>query len=365
MKAAAENQNSGASIARWHVGPVHGSVIALIAVAVVALFASVALTGCSDDATKTTAGQQDFSPVRIGTMPTEDFLPMWAAEKDGDFEGADVNAELLTFDSAQALSAAIAAGEVDMAMVDIPRSVKLCESGTPVAMEWITLGTDESQGTFGVMAAADAPYSTLKEMQKYMETYDDKWANGGVGVAANTVPEYVFDMLCNEYEIDPVELNPQEVASLPERYSLMASGNLSAAALPSSLLRLGEASGMKLLAEDAEGVNLSQSVMIATEAFVADNEDIVMKVAQAWDAAAESINADPTAYSVLLAEKANLNEAIAQTYPISTYPMALENGRFCHPPEDLVELQLIWMAQKGYTTKNVTYDQSTGTFNVA
>ena len=48
---------------------------------------------------------------------------MWAAEKDGDFEKVGVNAELLTFDSAQALSAAIAAGEVDMAMVDIPRAV--------------------------------------------------------------------------------------------------------------------------------------------------------------------------------------------------------------------------------------------------
>lgn len=344
---------------------IHSKSLILVTFLALALFAVITLAGCSQAETKANDGQIDYSPIRIGTMPTEDFLPMWAAEKDGDFDKVGVNAELITFDSAQALSAAIAAGEVDMAMVDIPRSVKLCESGTPVAMEWITLGTDESQGTFGIMAASDAPYSTLKEMQEYMEENDDKWANGGVGVASNTVPEYVFDMLCNEYEIDPAELNPQEVASLPERYSLMASGNLSAAALPSSLLRLGEASGMKVLAEDSQGVNLSQSVMIATEAFAAENENIVKKVADAWDTAAKSINSDPESYSVLLAEKANLNEAIAQTYPISTYPMAMENGQFCHPPEELVELQLVWMEQKGYTSKSISYNQSTGTFTIS
>ena len=335
--------------------------IAVLAATILCLL--MASYGCSSDETKTSDGREDFSPVRIGTMPTEDFLPMWAAEKDGYFDQAGVNAELLTFDSAQALSAAIAAGEVDMAMVDIPRAVKLCESGTPVALEWITLGTDASQGAFGVMAAADAPYSTLKELDEYMSAHDDEWTSG-VGVASNTVPEYVFEMLCKEQDIDPEDLKPQEIASLPERYSLMASGNLSAAALPGSLLRLGEATGMKVLAEDTEGVNLSQSVMIATEAFAKENEGIVMDVAKAWDMAAESINSDPGAYGVLLAEKANLNESIAQDYPISTYPMAIEDGSLCHPQAELVELQIDWMDLKGYISGNIEYDQANGTFTV-
>lgn len=338
-------------------------IAAIGAICLVGACVILALAGCSDDA-KSDNGNEGFSPVRIGTMPTEDFLPMWAAEKDGDFAKAGVDVELLTFDSAQALSAAIAAGEVDMAMVDIPRAVKLCESGTPVIMEWVTLGTEASQGAFGVMAAADAPYSTLKELAEYMATHDDKWTQSGVGLAANTVPEYVFEMLCAQQGVAPSEIKTQEIASLPERYTLMASGNLAAAALPGSLLRLGEATGMKLLAEDTEGDNISQSVMIATEAFANDNSSKIESVAKAWDMASESINAHPDAYIELLAQKANLNETISQTYPISQYPMALEGDALLHPQASLVDPQIEWMRTKGYISSDVSYDQSNGAISI-
>ena len=338
-------------------------VFAMAAVAACIALGAFALAGCSSDQTASD-GQADFSPVRIGTMPTEDFLPMWAAEKDGMFADAGVDVQLLTFDSAQALSAAIAAGEVDMAMVDVPRAVKLCESGTPVIMEWITLGADASQGAFGVLAAADAPYDNLAEMAAYLQEGEGDFGKEGVGLAANTVPEYVFDMLCEEESINPDDIPQQEVASLPERFSLAANGNLAAAALPASMLRLGEATGMKVLAEDTQGANISQSVMIATEQFAADNSEAIAKVAEAWNAAVQAIDADPDAYSLLLAEKANLNDAIASTYPVSEYPLATIGGEFQHPSDVLVEPQLMWMLGKGYTDSLFEYDEATGTIEV-
>lgn len=349
-------------------------VLAVVFAAVLAAFGVVAV-GCSSGSGEDgasgagvgsgSAGSADYPTVRIGTMPTEDFLPMWAAEKDGTFAEVGAGAELVSFDSAQALSAAIAAGEVDMAMVDVPRAVKLCESGTPVVMEWVTLGTEASQGAFGVMASADAPYSTLGEYADYVAANDDDWATAGVGVAANTVPEYVFDKLCEQAGIDLEAIPVQEVASLPERFSLMATGKLGAAALPASMLRLGEAKGMKLLAEDTEGENISQSVMVARESFASENPEAVLKVAEAWDVAVQTIAEDPAAYSTLLAEKANLNEAIAGSYPVAEYPMAVVSGSgLAHPAAVLVTPQLEWMSQKGYSTHEVTYDESTGTFAV-
>lgn len=312
-----------------------------------------ALSGCSSD--KGAAEGDGFSPVRIGTMPTEDFLPMWAAEKDGLFADAGVDVELLTFDSAQALSAAIASGDVDMAMTDIMRAAKLTESGTPVDLEWVTLGETADQGVFGILAPADAPYSNLQEMQAWFDSLATADVRG-VGVGANTVPEYVFDMLCNEAG---VTLPSEEVASLPERYGLVASGQLPGAALPASLLRLGEAQGMKVIADDSTGENLSQSVMAARSGWAADNAEALSKVAQAWDAAVEAINANPAVYAPLLAEKANLNEAIASDYPVSTYPAALRDGRPAHPKDSMVQPVLTWMAESCYGG-NVSYDEATG-----
>lgn len=330
-----------------------------------ALLACVfALSGCSSDEG---AGEgEGLSPVRIGTMPTEDFLPMWAAEKDGLFADAGVGVELLTFDSAQALSAAIASGDVDMAMTDIMRAAKLTESGTPVDLEWVTLGETADQGVFGILAPADAPYDDLREMEAWFanpagdgqgeEARFDAADVRGVGVGANTVPEYVFDMLCEEAG---VTLPSEEVASLPERYGLVASGQLPGAALPASLLRLGEAQGMKVVADDSTGENLSQSVMVARAGWAADNAEALSKVAQAWDAAVKAIGADPAAYAPLLAEKANLNEAIASDYPVSTYPAASRDGRLVHPKESMVQPVLAWMGDSGYGGK-VSYDEATG-----
>lgn len=45
-------------------------------------------------------------------------------------------------------------------------------------------------------------------------------------------------------------------------------------------------------------------------------------VREVWDEAANLINADPEKCRALLIEKANLNEQVAATYPISEYPMA-------------------------------------------
>lgn len=293
--------------------------------------------------------------VRVGTMPTEDILPLWVAEQEGMVAEDGTTVEVVPFDSAQALSAAITSGDVDMAMTDIMRAAKLTESGVGMTLEWVTLGETAKEGRFGVLAPADAPYSTLAELAAYDQSADLD-IPAGAGVGANTVPEYVFDKLC---EAEGVRIPAQEVASLPERYSLVASGQLLAAALPASLLALGEANGMKVIADDTRGENISQSVMAARTDWAAENAQAVQDVAQIWDAGARALAAEPDAFRSLLAEKANLNASIADTYPISTYPYALRDGELAHPSSDMVQPVLAWMEAKGYGG-NVAYDGATG-----
>ena len=145
----------------------------------------------------------------------EDICPCGLPSKRVSSSDAGVNAEIVVFDSAQGLSAALTAGEVDIAMTDPMRAVKLCESGTDLSLEWITLGATSEQGRFGVLTSADNGITSLADL-----------ANGtkGVGLAANTVPEYVFEQLCVQQGIDPASIPVSEVASLPDRYGLVAAG---------------------------------------------------------------------------------------------------------------------------------------------
>lgn len=334
--------------------------VAAAATVTVAL-ASGVLAGCGGSGGSGTA---KAAPVRIGTMPTEDILPMWVAERDGLFEKAGVEAEVVVFDSAQNLSAALTAGEVDLAMTDPMRAVKLCESGTDVIMEWITLGTEPAQGRFGVLVDPKAGWKNLSDVVEYLKTADisDEW---GFGVASNTVPEYVFDKLCEAEGIKVGEIPTQEVPSLPDRYSLVASGKLAGGAFPGSMLAFGEAAGLQVLADDAKGENLSQSVMVARSEFAkADGGAAgIDGVRAAWDMAVEAINADPESFRSLLIEKANLNDAVADNYPINIYPKATtDQNTSAFPPAKLIQPQLDWMKSRKYSDKNVIYNEADGTF---
>lgn len=321
--------------------------------AVTAAAAVVAVAGTAGCASK----QAATGAVRVGTMPTEDILPLWVAQAEGFFEEAGVQADIIVFDSAQNLSAALSAGEVDIAMTDPMRTVKLCESGTKLTMEWITLGTTPAQGRFGVLANAESGISTLSGLIG---------AQKGVGLAANTVPEYVFDRLCAQAGIDASSIKTSEVPNLPDRYSLLSAGQLDAAALPASMLALGQANGLVLLADDSTGENVSQSVMVARAAYNtgtgAQTLDLVRKV---WDKAAGVINAAPEKYRSLLVEKANLNSKVADTYPISEYPLALTAaGKPAFPLASLIAPQVEWMKAKGYSQKNITYNEQDGSFTI-
>lgn len=317
--------------------------------------AGLSLTGLSGCGST----EEEASVVRFGTMPTEDSLPMWvAAENDLFTQMGLTQVEIVPFDSAQALSAAITAGEVDIAMTDPMRAVKLCESGTSVTMEWITLGTEPSQGRFGVLVAGESAYESLADIVADAADRGQEW---GVGVGANTVPEYVLDRLCEQEGISATEIPTVEVASLPDRYSMVASGQLPAAALPASMLALGEANGMCVLIDDTQGENISQSVMVARVDYVKEcGRDALDKVVQAWDAAADLINANPDSCRDLLVQHANLNEDVARSYEVSEYPKATLG----HPAAALIDPQLAWMGQKGYVSGTVSYSEETGAIEI-
>ena len=196
--------------------------------------------------------------VRMGTMMTEDFLPGWVAAKEQMFP-ASVNVEVTEFQSAQELSAAVTAGEIDMAMTDPQVSASLTAGGTPVRMRWIALGATPQQGIFGIMVGPDSAIKTADQLR-----------GASIGVGSNTVPEYVMDKLLEIQGIGEGDFTKEEIKKMPVRFEMMTSGKVDAAALPNSLLELGKINGCTVImndAQDSDGQNLSQSVVVVREAF--------------------------------------------------------------------------------------------------
>lgn len=286
--------------------------------------------------------------LTVGTLATEDILPLWVAEAEKLYDSHGVNVDVVVFQSATELISGVSAGEVDLAMTDIMVTASIFASGTDVQMQWVTLGTSADQGRFGIMAGPDSTIDSLEQL-----------AGVPIGVGSNTILEYVMDKLLEGAGVTGDQVVVEELQKLPVRFQAMVSGDVAAAALPGTLLALGEASGCKLIADDTQGENLSQSVMIVRSELLADEASVqaVENLEDVWDEAVALVNASPETYREVLVKNANLPEEIADTYPISSYPTVQL------PTSQMVDPVLAWMEQKGYLTKELSYDEATGTFS--
>lgn len=322
-------------------------------IAGVAIAATGALAGCTttSSAPGSVSGAvpgkaAEPTRVRIGTMATEDFLPAWVAEAEELFP-ADVAVELISFQSAQELSLALSASEIDLAMTDPQVAASLTSGGTPMRLCWVALGATPEQGRFGIQVGPDSAIAAPQDLR-----------GASIGVGSNTVPEYVMDRLLEQAGIGAGDFTKEEIKKMPVRFQMMTSGQTDAAALPASLLALGEAQGCTTVIDDTHGENLSQSVIAARVAFAEaeGGAEAIDAVRRGWNEGAAAINKDPERFRATLVERANLAEPLKDRYAIATYPTDVV------PTSDMVQPQLDWMLDKGYLEQALRYREETGTF---
>jgi NitT/TauT family transport system substrate-binding protein len=327
----------------------------LLAVLIAALFA---LTGCSappqptnpeppasETATGTPAAVDLGTPIpiKIGTLPTEDSLPLWIAEERAYFAVNKLpKVEIISFQSAQERDAAFASGAIDAFMGDIIAATNLEAAGTGTTIETIMLGSNQSEGRFGVAVPKGSTAVSMANLKGVP-----------IGTSSATIQEYVLDGLAKEGGLQPQDVKIEEVKKVPVRFELLMAGKLKAAALPEPFLSLVEQSGGKLVGDDTRSnYNLSQTVLVFSDKYLAKEggEASAQAVLDSWDSAVAEINVDPNAYRQTLVDKARLPAPLAETYQVNTYPTAQV------PNKALVTAVLDWMRQKGYLKADVTYE---------
>jgi NitT/TauT family transport system substrate-binding protein len=330
---------------------------AMLGVALVA-----ALAGCSQPGGQTGTSAAP-AKVRIGTLPTEDSLPLWVAERDGLFKKAGLDVTIQVFQSAQERDAALTAGAIDGFMGDLIAAATLRAGGVPVKVTTIMLGAKPSEGRFGI---AVKPGSKI--------TLPNQLANIPVGVSSATIQEYVLDSILTGSGVSTAKIQKEEVKKVPVRFELLMSGKLEAAALPEPFLSLAAKTGATIIADDttvtasaiptkcvdctktvagewARGANISQTVMVFSQKYLDDpaGSAAVARLLGVWDEAVALVNKDPDSFRALLVDKARLPEPLATSYAVNTYPTAQL------PAEGDANAVLSWMGRMGYLKASVTY----------
>lgn len=313
-----------------------------------AIMLTLSFVGCSKQESQSPAGStQAAAPaeqtkvLQIGTMPTEDFLPMWVAQEQGLFDTEKTGeVQFTVFPSAQELSAALSSGAIDMAMTDIPTAANLSKSGTEMCITWVTLGRTAAEGRFGIMVGPKSEIQSIEELKSVP-----------IGVGSGTMLEYVMDKLLESKGFTKDEIKVEELKKIPVRLQAVMEGECAAGVFPATLLELGELQGARVLLDDTQGANLSQSIMtVRAEAL----KDPAMKqrieaVRAGWNAAVESVSKDKDSAKTILLKNVKLPEPLQANYPIQNYPKA---GL---PSSEEVESVLSWMKEHKYLEKDMSY----------
>lgn len=138
---------------------------------------------------------------------------MWVAQHNKMFEERGITVDIKVFQSAKDLASAMAAGEIDGAMTDVPVAATLTNSGKPMTAAWITCGATASEGRFGILVGPKSTAQTLTDL-----------AGKKVGVGSATMPEYVMDKLFEEEGVTGDQVVKEEVKSVPDRFKLLSGG---------------------------------------------------------------------------------------------------------------------------------------------
>lgn len=314
----------------------------ILALSILAIGCSSAKTGTSTSEGEKGKTEKASAPttIKIGTLPTEDTLPIYVAQQKGIFEDRGLDVQVTVFKSAQERDAALQAGQIDGFMGDIVAVAALQQSGTPVSIVSTLLGVKPSEGRFGIVAPPKSNIKTVAQLK-------------GVPIAtsSNTITEYVIDSLLKENGFTDTDIKKVEIKALPVRLEAVMGGKVQAAALPDPLLAFAEKQGARLIISDTKGANVSQTVLVFRKDFLGkdENKAAIKDLLVSINDGVGLINKKPDAYRKLLVEKAKLPKPIENSYKINTYPEVQL------PTEDEVGQVLDWMVKKHIIKPGLTY----------
>lgn len=284
-------------------------------------------------------GQTDLAPekLKIGVLPLEDAMPAFVAEKNSYFAQEKVDVELVRFQSALEQESAIQSGQLDGIINDLIVATLLKESGQNIKVTSIALGATPEEGKFAIVASPKSGIKTLEDLK-----------GKKIGIANNTIIEYVTDGMLEDGGIAPSQVDKVSVPKISVRMEMLFNNQVDAIVVPDPLLTFAEFKGARIVAQDSAH-NLSQSVVIFNQKTLEEKKEAIQAFYRAYTKAVDDLNNHPDDYKQLLIENVNVPEPIAKDYQIQSYP------RPQLPAEEDINNVLSWMTKKGLLQSNLKY----------
>lgn len=299
------------------------------------------VTGCGQSnpaKQEGTAQKAEATVLKIGSLTIEENLPLLVADKNGYFTNENVKVELVPFQSPVELQSAFQSGDLDGMITDIMIAALLQSSGEDLRVTSIALGATPQEGRFAIVAS---PNSTIKTVQDLK--------GKGIGISNNSIIEYVTDGLLQQGGVDPSEVKKTTVAKIPVRVEMLLNNQIDAITVPDPQITYLVSKGAKIIAEDSQGENLSQSVILMKGEALNNKKEAITHFYSAYAKAVDDINQSPDQYKDLLVKNVNIPESVVSDYKVQHY------SKPQLPTENEVSGVITWLKNKNLLKNEVTY----------
>lgn len=251
----------------------------------------------------------DAETLRIGVLPAADAIVIHAAADEQLFKAQGLEVEVIPFNSALELGAAMRAGRLDGHFGDLMNVFMQNERGIPQTVILTTTHTSKAQRAFGLVvapAAADKIRS-LKDLDG-TET----------AMSSATIIDYLLDRMKTEEKLSKTALRNLEVKQIPIRLQMLQTGKAATAMLPEPLVSVVEAKGGRVIWDDR-----SLNEALAVVALKKDKMDdkIVSGFRRAVADAAKLIESEPDRFRAVMVKKGLLPAPVAQNYKMVRFSM--------------------------------------------
>lgn len=170
------------------------------------------------------SGSADSTTLKIGIMPSVDYLPIAVALEQGFFKRP---IKLVRFSSPMERDAALQTAEVDASVTDYMGAMLLHAKGLPISL------SVACQGSFRLVFGRDDKLTDIPHLR-----------GKHIGLSSNTLIEYATERALVDATGKPLPYTRVEVQKIPIRLEMLRSGELDAAILPEPFASTGQALGL-------------------------------------------------------------------------------------------------------------------------
>ncbi len=289
------------------------------------------------------ASQAPAEPVklRLTLLPILESLPMYVAEAEGLFDAQQIQVEFIPVASAQERDQLITAGQADGMINEAVSTMFYNQDQTQVQIVRYARTATAQTPLFSILAAGSSDIQTTQDLKGVP-----------IGISEGTIIHYLTDRLLQAEGFSPQEIQTIAVPKIPDRLALLSAGELQAGMLPEPVTSLAVLQGARVILDDSSYPQYSFSTISFRKVFLDEHPQAVRAFLAALEEAVVKINANPSQYKPLLAEKQLVPPPLMESFAVPTMATA------GIPTQAQWDDAMAWVKEKGLLAEDVSYSES-------